>query len=198
MSQKPELLVDFCSYKAAKFAVEHWHYSGVMSAGKAVKIGVWEDNVFIGAVVYARGANNNIGKPYRLQQTEICELVRVALTNHKTPVSKIVSLAQKKLLSISPGLKLLVSYADPEEGHNGGIYQAMNWVYVGSSCPQRETLGTDGSIVHKRSAFGKFGTVSGLRYSKILWKHKYLYPLDRIMRKKIESLAKPYPKRAGG
>ena len=31
------------------------------------------------------------------------------------------------------GLKFLVSYADPAQGHLGTIYQATGWVYTGLS-----------------------------------------------------------------
>lgn len=195
MSALVDLRVDWCSYEAAKYAVEKWHYSRVMPAGKTVKIGAWEGGVYIGAVVFSWGANNHIGSPYGLNQTEVCELVRVALSDHKSPVSQIVTAALRLLQGQSPGLRLIVSYADPEQGHNGAIYQAMNWLYVGSSCPQRETLRTDGSVMHKRTAHSLYGTIKGLEASRVLWKHKYLYPLDRAMRKQIAPLAQPYPQR---
>jgi hypothetical protein len=198
MSEKVDLRLDWCSHAAAKYAVEHWHYSRVMPAGKLVHIGVWENCYFIGCVIFGRGANNHIGKPYDLDQTQVCELVRIALKEHKTAVSQIGSIAVKMLIKQSGGLRLLVSYADPKQNHNGSIYQAMNWYYVGSSEAQRETLRLDGTIEHKRSAFSRFGSIKGLPYSDILWKHKYLYPLDDAMRKQIEPLRKPYPKRGQG
>ena len=181
-SPRPELLVAPCSYQAAKYAVEKWHYSGVMPAGKTVKWGVWEAGTFIGAVVFSWGANNHIGSPYGLEQIGVCELVRVALREHDAPVSRIVTTAMSCQRKQSPGLRLIVSYADPEQGHIGAIYQAMNWLYVGHSRPQRETLRPDGTIMHKRTAHSLYGTIKGLEVSKILWKHKYLYPLDRAMR----------------
>jgi len=46
---KVELKLDWCSYQAAKYAVENWHYSKCMPVGKLVKIGVWEDKKYIGA-----------------------------------------------------------------------------------------------------------------------------------------------------
>lgn len=193
---KVDLKLDWCSYHAAKFAVEHWHYSHVLPAGKAVFIGAWEDTEYIGCVCFSRGANNHIGNPYKLNQTEVCELTRVALNVHQSPVSRIVALAIKMLQKQSPGLRLLVSYADPEQHHHGGIYQALNWLYVGPSEAQRESLRLDGTIEHKRSVYSRLGTVRGCSYSKVLWKHKYLYPLDDAMRKQILPLAKPYPKRA--
>ena len=192
---KVDLRVDWCDYKAAKYAVEHWHYSQVVPAGKIAKFGVWEDGRFIGAVLYSWGANNNIGKPYGLKQVEVCELVRVALTAHASPVSQIVAVTLRMLKAQSPGLRLIVSYADPLQSHVGSIYQAMNWTYVGKSRAQRFTLRPDGTVMHKRTAHSLYGTIKGLAVSDVLWKHKYLYPLDRAMRKQIAPLAKPYPKR---
>jgi len=91
------LRVEWCSFAGARYAVTRWHYSRVMPAGKSVKIGAWEDGRFIGAVIFGHGANNNIGSPYGLEQTEVCELVRVALDTHKTPTSRIVAIAMRML-----------------------------------------------------------------------------------------------------
>jgi hypothetical protein len=33
MSSKPVLKLDWCSHAAAKYAVEHWHYSGTNTGG---------------------------------------------------------------------------------------------------------------------------------------------------------------------
>lgn len=120
------LHLDWCSYEAAKYAVEHWHYSHKMPTARLVKIGVWEDSLFIGAVVFGGGANSDLGAPYGLTQFETAELVRVALKEHKSAVSKIVSISIKMIKKEFPKLLLLVSFADPEHGHVGGIYQAMN------------------------------------------------------------------------
>ena len=199
------LKLDWCNRRAAKYAVEHWHYSQKMPSGKLTCIGVWEDDSFIGAVMFGRGANNHIGTRYGLKQTEVCELVRIALREHTTPVSRIVSIAIKILRKQSPGLKLIVSYADPVQGHKGGIYQAGNWTYAGISTPQAELI-VDGKKMHKRSAGAKWGTASPERlrkitgkqvlYDAVRWKHTYLMPLTNDVLQKILKLSKPYPKRA--
>lgn len=191
---KVDLRVDWCSHEAAKYAVEHWHYSECLPAGKLVKVGAWEDGVFVGCVIFGRGANNNLGKPFGLQQVEVCELVRIALNKHKTPVSRVAAVAIRFLRKQSPGLRLIVSYADPMQQHHGGIYQAMNWLYVGKSQAQAEVM-YQGKIMHKRTANALFGTIKGMEKSPVLWKHKYLMPLDDAMRVQIAPLAKPYPKR---
>lgn len=192
---KPVLKIDWATHEAAKFSVENWHYSESMPAGKLVKVGAWENGKFIGVVLFGRGANNNIGKPYGLQQTAACELVRIALTKHITPVSKIAAIAIRFLKANSPGLRLIISYADPLQGHHGGIYQAGNWIYCGTSQAQQEVM-HNGKIMHKRTANSLFGTIKGMKKSPIMWKHKYLMPLDNEMRKQILPLSKPYPKRA--
>jgi len=184
---KSDLKLDWCSYQAAKYAVEHWHYSRKMPAGKAAHVGAWEGGRFIGCVIFSRGGNNNIGNPFNLKQTQICELTRIALTNHLTPVSRVAAIAVRLLCALTPGLRLVISYADPKQAHHGGIYQAMGWTYVGTSQPQRELL-VAGRFMHKRSASAKFGTASPqkiarltgrqVEYGPIEWKHSYLMPLD--------------------
>jgi hypothetical protein len=202
---KPILKLDWCSYEAAKYAVKHWHYSRSLPCSKTARIGVWEDSVFIGAVVFAWGANKRLAGEYGLKMTECVELCRVALTNHRTPVSKIVSFAVKTLKRTMPGIRLLVSYADPEKGHIGGIYQAMNWIYVGERATASGIM-LRGKLTHRRTVNSKYGT------SSITWlrqnvdrrayhvntkpKHKYLYPLDETISQRVRHLHNPYPKRA--
>lgn len=191
------LRLDWCSHEAAKYAVEKWHYSGCMPAGKTVKIGVWEHEKFIGCVIFSRGANNTLGRPYGLKQIESCELTRIALTKHVTSVTRIASIAIKMLKQVSPGLRLIISFADPEHNHNGAIYQAGNWVYVGMTESADEYI-VFGKRLHGRSMRSKFGTHIGKDFIQKISgssKHRYLYPLDAAMREQIAPLAKPYPKR---
>ena len=68
---KPQLKLDWCSHEAAKYAVEHWHYSGRIPPSKLAKVGVWEDGQFIGAIVYGVGATPEIGKPYGLEHMQV-------------------------------------------------------------------------------------------------------------------------------
>jgi len=208
------LRLDWCSHEAAKYACERWHYSGTTPNQKLVKIGAWELDKFVGVVLYGSSANNNLGKPYGLTQVQTCELVRVALTTHKTPVSRIVAVSLKMLKRYSAKLRLVVSYADPEQSHHGGIYQAGNWIYAGLTEPADEYI-VNGVRMHGRALrstrsthrFGRIPAANVMQWAaKVLdpnirsiagsSKHRYLYPLDKEMRKRIQPLAMPYPKRA--
>ena len=197
-SSRVDLKVDWCSYEAAKYAVEHWHYSQKMPMGKLARLGVWEQGRFIGAIVFGTGAAPQAHVPYGVTRFEICELVRVALSKHRHSVTQMIRLSLSKLRGVSRGLRLIVSYADPEHSHVGAIYQAGNWVYVGKSEPKWRANGQHNRVFG--TSMKRARAVLGADVS-IVWelaKHKYLYPLDRAMRRQIAPLAQPYPKRAGG
>ena len=205
MSSKPVLKVDWATHEAAKFACEKWHYSKTLPVGKLVKIGAWEDGKFVGVVLFAWGANRSLGSPYGLEMTQCCELVRIAMTAHKTEVSRVVSIAIKFLRKQSPGLELVVSFADPSAGHHGGIYQAGNWTYTGT-CAASFEYRLNGNRLNKRAftgnQFGKQGSradvPAGAEKVNVPGKHRYLMPLSDATRVRISALAKPYPKRAKG
>lgn len=192
-------------YDAVKFACQTWHYSKSVPAGKMVKVGVWENSIFKGVVLFSRGANRFIGSPYGLGQDECCELTRIALSNHKTPVTKIISIAIKMLKKQSPKLKLIVSYADIDEGHLGKIYQAGNWIYTGK-VQEGMVKGwkIKGIFKHKKTWHAILGAGNdNLNFIKTIddkaeevrtkGKHKYLYALDDGVRSAIMKLAVEYP-----
>jgi hypothetical protein len=212
MSDKAILRLDWCSYEAAKYAVEHWHYSKTIPWNRCVKIGVWENGKFIGAVIYTNGSSSALYKPYGIGKMETCELVRVALDKHKSSVSKIITIANKLLKKFCPELRLIVSFADPAQGHVGIIYQAAGWIYAGMSSPSAQYIAPDGKLHHGRS-ISKTGLQKRQGYGRVYrraWKpedcqkvtlpgkYRYLYPLDDAMRAQVLPLAKPYPKRDGG
>ena len=202
---KSDLRIDWATHEAAKYAVENWHYSKRMPKSKLAKFGVWEDGRFVGCVIYGVGATPEIAKPFGLKPTEVCELVRVALTKHKTSVSRIIAITLRILKSTMAGLRLVVSFADTSQGHHGGIYQAGGWVLAGST--EYHAYKLKGEVVHPRACHHRYGkggqSIAWLRTNidpnaeRVLngIKHKYLMPLDDEMRKQIEPLRKPYPKR---
>lgn len=206
-SSRPELRLDWCTHAGALYAVKAWHYSHSMPTPPIVKVGVWESGSFIGCVLFARGATNHLGHPYGLTAIEVCELTRVALGPHQTPTSRVVALSLKFLQHRSPGLRLCVSFADPNYGHHGGIYQAGGWIYAGQTPPSNKFRDPCGRIWHGRQVsstgvkrqYGQLRAVPKIADCiKIpeLGKYRYLMPLDDAMRAQVAPLARPYPKRA--
>lgn len=191
----------FTTHEAVKYACEKWHYSQCLPAGKLIKVGVWENERYIGCVIYSCGACPQIHDPFKLKRTEVCELTRVALTKHVNPVSKFLAISLKLIKKKMPKMKMVVSYADPEQDHHGGIYQATNWIYLGETKPATHFKTSDGFNIHSKTlCTGRKGLATKLvNEGKIVrvktTKHKYIYPLERELWDKWKEKAKPYPKR---
>lgn len=196
--ESPKLVVAPCTRPAAVYAITNWHYSQRMPAGKLIHYGAWEHGQYIGTVIYGRGASPPLYQSFDLDPTELVELVRVALTTHTTPVTQIVAETIRQLRTTNPGLRLIVSFADPDHGHHGGIYQAGNWIYTGTTGATR-LFWVRGRWVHHRVVGDTKGSLYQLHKnnpfpSRIAPpKHRYLYPLDKAMRRRIRILAQPPP-----
>ena len=195
---KADLKIDWATHAAAKYACENWHYSKCTPKFKQVWIGAWENGQFIGVVSFGRSSTPYLGSAFNLETTECAELTRIALKDHKAPVSQIMARAIKMLKKQSPGMRLLVSLADPSQGHNGAIYQAANWVYVGRSSKMtqyyfRDKWRNDSPLMRHLQKFPQLKQQLPKRV--IEGKYKYLMPLDAEMRKRVLPLSKPYPKR---
>jgi hypothetical protein len=164
-----------------------------------VKVAAYEDGKLVGVVIYGVGATRSLLSPYGLTPEQGCELVRVAFKKHKTPITRIISISKKFLIKKCPKLRLIVSFADPSEGHHGGIYQGGGWVFTGKSEDCKFPV-INGKTTHPRQ-MSRLVKRDGLKRNSVRYvikpgKLRYLMPLDNQMRLQIEKLRKPYPKRA--
>jgi hypothetical protein len=126
----------------------------------------------------------------------------VALGPHQSPTSRIVSIAVRLLRQQSPGLRLIVSYADPEHGHHGGIYAAMNWLFIGTTNAE-SLIRLNARLFHPRTVASRYGTrgIDWLRqhvaadaaHVRTLPKFRYVLPLDAAMREQLALRVLPYP-----
>lgn len=211
---KPTLKLDWCSHEAAKYACEKWHYSRCYPRGKSAKVGVWEGGRFVGVVIFADSPNKDVGTVYGLGYGQVTELMRVALSGHAATVTRVVAIAIRMLKLAFSSIRLVVSFADPERGHHGGIYQGGNWLYAGMTQPSDEYIvlgrrmhGKSLRQTRKTHPSGKVSAANVMEWARKVIdpnirmvqgssKHRYLMPLDEEMRRRIMPLAKPYPKRA--
>lgn len=197
--------------RATKEEIRHsclrYHYAHrvpQVSAGYSV---FTDSGEFCGTVCFGTGACPQIGRPYGLVQGEVCELVRVALSGGQGHghTSEVVADALRRLHRDRPMIRLVVSYADADQGHMGTIYQATNWTYVGTvKAGELTNVLVDGERVHHRTLTKRMGPQSAarelearghdVRLEPTKGKRKYLMPLDMKMRKRVRKLAQPYPK----
>lgn len=203
---KVDLKLDWATFRATRYACENWHYSGTVPASRLVKIGVWEEGRFVGVIVFGIGCGHiTVGSKYGLARThQMAELTRVALRDHISPVTRMIAVALRMLKRQSPGIRLVISFADERaQGHLGKIYQAGNWVYAGVF-EGKGSYKVRGKIMHARSVYSR-GWVQQVRWLRdhvdpdtvevATRKHRYLMPLDAEMRLRIAPMALPYPSR---
>lgn len=195
--------------KAVKYACMNFHYA------KCVPVCTLAYNIYnqadewCGCVVFGRGANKAIGIDYQTVMGGALELVRVALNGKQECTSQAVAMSLKQLKKDCPYCRLVVSYADIDQKHLGTIYQATNWVYIGETAVgESHAYIIDGVKHHEktiRENVIRKGLPASLENVRKVYgqdtqlffsdgKRKYLFPLDKAMKKQIEPLRKPYPK----
>ena len=202
------------SKEAIKYACLNFHYA------KSVPVNVLGYNVYngneewCGVILYALGANVNIGTQYNIPMGGVVELVRVALNGKQETTSQAVAMSLKQLHKDCPHIRLVVSYADCDQSHLGTIYQATNWIYVGE-CNNGNRSGfiINGKKTHPKSIYSRMVVLNGKKVhcpqtlemvrrffdpnaTEFITKgkRKYLMPLDKKMKKQIAPLSQPYPK----
>jgi hypothetical protein len=103
--------------------------------------------------------------------------------------------------------KVLLSYADPNAGHVGTIYQATGWTYLGETPGEHYVRLVDGQLHHPRSVYNRYGSnniahlrATGVpaRRESVGGKHRYAYVLDptwtwRLRAIQQQGLPRPRP-----
>lgn len=193
---------------AVRYACENFHYSRSVPTVQYGYNVYNDDGEWCGVVCFGGGATPHIGTPYGLCQGEVLELVRVALNGKQLTTSQCVAGALRELHRQNPIVRLIVSFADIDQGHIGTIYQATNWIYEGiKNQGDRGAFIINGRRMHPKTVYSRGWSQSEvwLRENvdpaatlvRTAGKHKYLYCFDRKLAKKIRESAKPYPKRGG-
>lgn len=189
------MILKKASKKAIKYACLNFHYA------KSVPVNTFGFAVFnnkkewCGVILYGLGANNNLAKSFNMVQGQVIELVRMALNGKQESTSKCMAISIKLLKKCVPNAKLIVSYADEKQNHKGIIYQATNWYYAGAIQATSAIDPQDGEIKHTRILHSKYGSIKGFKKVKDKLKHKYIFPLNKSIRKQISKLSKQYPKK---
>lgn len=194
--------LELASSKAIKYACINFHYAkSVPNVGLGFAV-FNNNNEWCGVICYGVGATNNIASPYNLKQGQVIELLRMALNGKQESTTKAMAISLRLLKKYAPMVKIVVSYADSEQGHYGTIYQATNFYYTGFSTDTN--LIVNGKREHRRTLGSRFGTCSAekirakgyeVEVIKTKPKWKYIYPIDKELIPLCKEIAKPYPKK---
>jgi len=145
---------------------------------------------------YPPNYNYNNGKCifYTLQILTL-ELNRLIINDGlpKNTLSQFVANSLKLL----PSPSVIVSYADPNNGHHGYIYQATNWIYTGPSTPKHRYTFANGETFDIRRGIDKKGEI--VKIEKLLPTYRYLFfngdkRQIKQMKRELKMNNLPYPK----
>lgn len=202
-----KLSVRLINKSVAESFVKNHHYTHKLSSARYT-LGLFckEDNEhsffsgdnekLIGCLVYghpvSRATVTSIFKTIPLELDGLLELTRLVVLDGygKNIESWFISQSFKWLRANDKGVKVLVSYADPEQGHTGLIYRATNWYYQGCGAGKLMAdfsirLLEDSEWLHSRTVGNIYGSRSidhlASRIGHSFWqkqelqKHRYIY-----------------------
>lgn len=193
---------------AKKFVVEHHYLHTLPAVQTGAHFGAFSDQAKTKLVAVASYSSCHCPKVPR----DFIELRRLVVEpgHHDFVLSRFLAATLRQLRDM--GVSAVLSWADPEAGHHGGIYQATNWIFTApDSWNWNSSFVTEtGEIIGHRTAFKMFGTSSKKKVLKFrpkwrafrpLPKYRYVMPLG-IRKKKVLEILKtvelPYPKPALG
>ena len=181
-----------CNRSEIKCFVETYHYSesinGLMSDYCFKLINRGE---LIGAMIYGGIAMANVWKKYADKKEDIVELRRLCCIDDtlKNTESYFIG-STLRWLKKNTSIKRVISYADPEYGHEGVIYKATNFKRIGKTSRGR-VIYYKGKKYHDKTIRTKYkGELKPFAkkikealekgeayYKKTEGKHIYLYEL---------------------
>ncbi len=168
--------------------IRRCHYTRSVPSGKSHYLRCGD-----AIVVWSIPANKNIARFVLGWPGNVWELSRLwAPDGHeKNLLTRAISAAVAVIRRLE-NPDALVSYADPNAGHKGGVYRAASWLYHGKSEEVRTYRGPDGNTVARRAFHsGKTGMkkaeIEAMGYIelKLPGKERFVKPLTRKARKAL-------------
>lgn len=205
---KEDIDVRMIKYRQGKSFCESYHYTKSMPNSTKLILGFFYKNRIVGLISFGKGANKSLisgvatGNYSGMELTRLCAVPAMKRNFESFMIGRSFSYLRDNM-----PVDILVTFADPSEGHVGTIYQASNWIYCGKTQKSYKYLMQDGNIVHKSKLRkgDKFETekekAESLGAIKLVidGKHRYVYILNKKKRKQILKEFRykqvPYPKK---
>lgn len=146
--------------------IKKYHYLKTVSRGNKYCFVLYIDNVMCGVAIF--------GTPVGKMASDIIELKRFVLIPgllKNTP-----SWFMSKCIRQITGYSKIISYANPEQGHEGIIYKASNFKYNGVQKYRTSYYKIGKRKIYSRNVYDKSG-----KYSDIKWLIK-----EKVIRIKYE------------
>jgi len=182
------LVVREVPLRAIRGLIEREHYSRSCPPVASRAFGVFVRDRLEGAVVISNGSAHARALLLAGRPDDVATLSRLWLSDDlpKNAESRVLGIVVRTLRR-ERRYKALVTFADPEAGHDGGIYRAAGFTYLGTTNPD-SVIVIDGKEHHPRTVSSALGSngVAHLRRTGIdarrrqtAPKHRYAVALDR-------------------
>jgi hypothetical protein len=180
-------LVTVNTLDIARTMLDKYHYAGYGRTASNVFAAMHRDEL-AAVIKFAPVVRKEVATKEKLEHNQVLELDRFCISPRfqiKNMASKVMSLAISAIRKERPDVKLLVSFADTAQGHEGTIYKASNWTQVGTCATSYVYERQDGTRINKKVVYDtakKYGLnekeyAASLALSKIETpgKHKFVY-----------------------
>ena len=203
-----ELMVRPVGHNVAHQVCRDFHYLKSYLGGSMLNFGVFAGRALVGVVVFGVGPFNIHRLFLGAKRQNVLCLTRMWLDDRcgRNSESRVLAIICRSLRRWQTTGKAIVAYIDPDAGHDGSIYRAAGFTYLGMSEPTPLYRLPDGSIHHSRSLGQAFGTHSleyfqrrGFKVEAVTQaqKHVYITYNDPKWRSYLRVPPQPYPKKGG-
>ena len=193
--------------------VEQWHYSSNVNGITAAEcFGLFCDGELIGAMIYGKVGMANAWKPYGDSDQDVIELRRLCCIDNTPKCTESYFIGKTlRYLKQNSKYQTVVSYADAFHDHSGIIYQATNFLYLGTT-PKGMVIIYQGKSYHDKTIrtyyTNKYGEkklkpfaqriktaldTGEAKYVTTPGKHIYVFPLQKRMRKRFQNQVIEHP-----
>jgi hypothetical protein len=182
------------------------HYLHSYPGGSVLNFGIFASDHLLGVAVLGVGPANLHCLFRDAQGHQVLCLTRLWLDDRlgRNSESRSLAIILRQLRQHQSLVKVIVAYSDPMAGHDGGIYRAVGFLYLGQSTAMPKYQLPDGRAYHSRSLSHSFGTHSlrhfqsyGVTVELLSQASKFVYIalIDPTWRERLLRLPQPYPKR---
>ena len=149
--------VKICERSYIKDFIEKWHYSKSINGLHGSHYFVLLDNdKIIGAMIYGKLGMASVWTKYGKKENDVIELNRLCCIDDTKKNTESYFIAKTiKWLKKHTNIKVIISYADPEYGHNGGIYKATHFTQIGKTSKGRVIM-FNGKKYHDKTIRTKY------------------------------------------
>lgn len=187
----PGIKVQEATVPEAQIFLSQFHYDGYGRSAKSIYAAT-NGNRIISVAKFCSQGRQGTAKAIGLEAQDILELDRFCIHDEhhdKNLGSYLMSRYLKRLKKDHSSLKAVVSFADPEQGHDGTLYKASNWKEMGKTSSSYYYISPKGDIIKKRTFYyqvrpqmAEFGLSEsqvaealGFQKKKTLPKSKFVY-----------------------